>query len=58
MTIYALYKGERLLGIGTAAELAEKLGVTQKTIWWYASPAAKRRSGKNATIAERLTDEV
>jgi hypothetical protein len=52
---YALYKGEDFLGIGTAEQLAERLGVTIKTIRWYASPACKRRDSKgNHLVAERI----
>lgn len=53
-TRYALYKGERILCIGTADELANRLGVTVKTIRWYASPAAKRKDNGNRLVAERI----
>ena len=53
-TRYALYKGEELLCIGTAAELASRLGVTVRTIRWYASPTAKRRDNGNRLVAERI----
>lgn len=52
---YALYKGDRLLGIGNVHELAERFGVSEKTIYWWSTPAAKRRNaGKDARIAEVL----
>lgn len=51
---YALWKGDQCIAIGTALQLAEKLGVTTKTIKWYSSPAAKRRDTGNHTVAERI----
>ena len=53
-TRYALYKGEELLCIGTAAELAIRLGVELKTIYFYASEANKRRDNGNRLVAERI----
>lgn len=41
---YALYKGEKLLGIGTKKELAKMLGVKISTINFYRSPAYKKRT--------------
>lgn len=40
--------------IGTAAELAERFGVTVKTVRWWASPAAKRRDNGKHKVAERI----
>ena len=45
--VYALYKGEELLEIGTKKELAEKFGVRIETIGYYSTPAyCKRTSPK------------
>lgn len=49
---YVMYKGEKPVATGTAREIAEKMGVSVKTVYWYASPAAKRRT-KNGTVVER-----
>lgn len=54
---YVMYKGEKPVAYGTAREIAEKLGINIKTVYWYASPAARKR-GKNATVAERVDNEV
>ena len=51
---YAMWKGDQLLAVGTAKELAERFGVTVKTIRWLASPAAKRRDNGNHRVAERI----
>lgn len=51
---YALWKGDRCLGIGTAYELAERLGCKPETIRWHATPAAKKRDKGNRLVAERI----
>lgn len=43
MKEYALYKGEELLHIGTAPELAKMHGVKTNTIYHYANRAYKKR---------------
>ena len=40
---YALYRGEKFLGIGTKKELAELLGVKVETISFYGTQAYKKR---------------
>lgn len=42
--VYALYKGEELLEIGTKKELAERFGVKVKTISFYNTPAYTKRT--------------
>lgn len=44
---YALYKGEELLGIGTKKELAEKLGVSVSTIYYYHTPTYAKRTSED-----------
>ena len=52
---YAVYKGDRLLAIGNVHELAERFGVSEKTVYWWSSPAAKRRYGDGeGKVAEVL----
>lgn len=43
MKIYAMYKGEECLGIGTLKELAELLNVKYETIAFYLTPTYKKR---------------
>lgn len=43
MKEYALYKGEALLCVGTAREIAQDQGVSVDTIRYYGTPAYKRR---------------
>lgn len=52
--LYAVYKGSRFLGIGTASELAEKLGVSPAYVRWMSTPSARRRDKGNMTIAEKV----
>ena len=43
---YALYRGEKFLGIGTKKELAELLNVKAKTVSSYATPSYKKRTNE------------
>ena len=41
--VYALYKGDKLLAVGTKKELANQLGVKIGTISFYHAPAYRSR---------------
>lgn len=43
MKVYAVYKGEECLAIGTAKEIAEQLNIKPKTVHFYGTPAHKKR---------------
>ena len=55
--IYAVYKGDTFITMGTAKEIAEKLGIKTKTIYWYMSNAGKRRIKENSLIIIKVDDE-
>lgn len=40
--VFALYKGDEFLDIGTKYELAEKYGLSPDSVYWYSTPSAKR----------------
>lgn len=44
-----MYKGEECLAIGTIKEIAKKMNVKEKTIYFYTTPTYKKRvkAGKN-----------
>ena len=42
--VYALYKGENLITIGTAEEIAKERGIKKDTVYFLASPANKKRA--------------
>lgn len=58
---YALYKGDKLIGIGTATELAKQLNVKRSTIMYYTFPVYQRklenRKYRNARVIVCLDDE-
>lgn len=59
MYVYALYKGDNFIDIGTREYLANLLGVTPKTISFYASPTQAKRYGNNCYICVRIkNDEI
>lgn len=41
--VYAVYKGDTMVAMGTAQECAEKLGVRPGYVYWMTTPAGKRR---------------
>ncbi|MGT2812915.1 hypothetical protein [Streptococcus minor] len=43
---YALYKGDKLLGIGTKKEIANQLGVKISTIDFYTHPSYAKRTSE------------
>lgn len=52
--VYAMYKGEECLGIGTIKELAEMLNVSIKTIKFYLTPTYKKRCKKSKNRRELI----
>ncbi|WP_173391474.1 hypothetical protein [Clostridium sp. Ade.TY] len=52
--MYALYKGEELLCMGTIYQIAKEQNIKVKTVMYYKTKAYKRkiakRKGKNARI--------
>ena len=45
--IYALYKGDEFINLGTPEELAKFIGVKRRTIFFYASEVYKKRNENN-----------
>lgn len=45
--IYALYKGENILAMGTMIQIANKMGVKLRTIQFYKTPTYKKRNKNN-----------
>ena len=41
--IYALYRGDTFIDLGTIEELAKKEKVSEKTIQYYRTPAYRRK---------------
>lgn len=57
MKLYALYKGDDFIDIGTSKELAKKIGVSMNTIWFYASEKWKERSKCESWVLVDLDEE-
>ena len=57
MKEYAVYKGEEILGIGTVDELAKKLNVKRKTIFFWGTPSGHKRNKGKAKIAIRIEED-
>lgn len=59
---YALYKGEKILSIGTIKEIAKELNVLPETIHFYQTPTymkrLKNRKTKNARVLVCLGNDL
>lgn len=51
---YALYKGEKLVSMGTAKEIANELNVSVPTIYSYGTPRNERRNKGNRLTLVKL----
>lgn len=53
---YALYKGDEFINLGTIPEIAKREGVKPKTIYYYKTPAYKKKfkDDKNRKVLIRL----
>lgn len=45
--IYALYKGDKFISVGTKREISEELNISMKTLDFYHSPSALHRNKNN-----------
>lgn len=54
--MYALYKGEQLLSVGTIYQIADEMNVKIDTIYFYKTPAYLKRAGINARRLIKLED--
>lgn len=55
--IYALYKGDTFIDLGTRKYLAALLKVTIDTISFYASPTYKKRTNYNGWVVIKIEEE-
>ena len=44
MKIFAVYKGDEFIVLGTAKECSDFTGLKESVIRWHATPAGQRRS--------------
>jgi hypothetical protein len=57
MQVYAIYKGEKFLDIGTSKELSEKFKVKRETIQFWSTPSHINKMGKNSMCTVKLGKE-
>ena len=56
--IYALYKGDTFIDVGTKKELSARLGIGVKTLGYYAAPSRRKRyNEEKACIVIRLEED-
>lgn len=54
MKEYALYKGETILALGTANEIAKKMGIKKETVWYYGTPRYKRKLKERGSLNKNV----
>ncbi len=54
---FAVYKGDDFITVGTGKECAEVLGVSERSLKFYASPTYKKRTTGNALVVIRLEED-
>ncbi len=58
-SVYAIYKGDEFLDLGTLEELSNKFGISRKSLQWMKSPIAMKRfnGSKNGLIVIKIDDD-
>ena len=56
--IYALYKGDVFIAMGTKKELAKYIGVSVRTIEFYATPTYQKRYNYKGWVVIRIEDDT
>lgn len=56
--VYALYKGEDILSMGTVDEIAEELNIKKETVLWYRYPSVKKRNNSTKGNKKRFLIEL
>ena len=59
-SMFALYRGDEFVDVGTAEEIAKRLGCKPDTIRFYATPSYQKRlkDGDNLLIAVRIEEDA
>ena len=55
--IYALYKGDDYIDMGTRKYLSELLNVNEQTIYFYSTPTYQNRGGDNRYVVIEVEDD-
>ena len=53
---FVVYKGDELLALGTAEEIAEQLDVEPATVRGWSTPSSIKRGGENRKVAYLIED--
>lgn len=54
--IYAVYKGDEFLFMGTIEEIAKHFNVKKETVYFWTTPAQKRRAKSRMKIAIKIEE--
>ena len=56
-SIFALYKGDRFIDVGTIGEMAARHNVKEKTLHFYATRIHRNRVSEKGLIVVRLEED-
>jgi len=58
-SIYALYRGDEFIDLGTLEELEKRLNINKNTIYFYSTPAYKKRirNPDNTIVGIKVEDD-
>lgn len=54
--VYALYRGDEFIDVGSAAELAERHGIKPETIRWMSTPSYHKRGSAEKLMAYKIEE--
>ena len=55
--IYAIYKGDEFIDVGTSSELSERMNIKKQTLLFLATPTSRKRNKGNRMIVIKFTEE-
>lgn len=54
--MYALYRGDEFVDVGTADEIAKRRGIKPESVKWMSTPSYRKRGREDKLTAYRIED--
>jgi len=55
--VYALYRGDEFVDVGTAEELAERHNIKPETVRWMSTPSYQKRGTEDKLMAYKIEED-
>ena len=52
--VYAIYRGDEFIDVGTLVELSERTGIKRETLRWYSYPSSHKRDKGNKFLVYKI----